>query len=124
MNIKLDENFGERGATLLRELGHDVMTVRDQDLCGTQDDTLIEVCRAEHRVLITLDMDFANPIHYPPERYAGIVVIRSKSRTSLEQLHLELMHFAKAVKKHPSLQGCLWILQNGFVRAYAPESDV
>ena len=123
MNIKLDENFGERGANLLRELGHDVMTVRDQDLCGTQDDTLIEVCRAENRVLITLDMDFANPMHYPPERYAGIVVIRSKSRTSLEQLHLDLRQFAQAVKKHPSLQGSLWILQNGFVRAYAPESN-
>ncbi len=124
MKIKLDENFGERGAKLLREFGHDVMTVRDQNLCGASDDNLIEVCGAEQRVLITLDMDFANPIHFPPRDYAGIVVIRSKSGVTLDKLHAELLVFAQAVQKIYSLEGCLWILNKGIIRAYSPKSGV
>jgi hypothetical protein len=34
MKIKLDENIGRRGLELLRLAGHDVMTVRDQNLQG------------------------------------------------------------------------------------------
>lgn len=123
MKIKLDENFGDRGADLLRQSGHDVATVRDQDLCGTPDDTLIEVCRAEQRVLITLDMDFSNPIRFPPPRYAGIVVIRTKPPVSIESLHQELFCFIKAAKSYDTLHGQLWVVFNGSIRAYAPESE-
>ncbi|MFZ1416349.1 MAG: DUF5615 family PIN-like protein [Defluviicoccus sp.] len=58
MKIKLDENIGRRGAELLKAAGHDVMTVRDQDLCGVTDQTLFDICAREQRLLITLDHDF------------------------------------------------------------------
>lgn len=123
MKIKLDENFGDRGADLLRDSGHDVTTVRDQDLCGTPDDTLIEVCRAEQRVLITLDMDFSNPIHFPPARYAGIVVIRTKPPVSTDQLFRELLCFTKASKAYDTLHGQLWVIFKESIRAYAPNPE-
>ena len=62
MRLKLDENLGSRGAELFRKAGHAVATVSDQGLCGTIDRDLIKICRDEHRVLVTLDMDFGNPI--------------------------------------------------------------
>ena len=46
MKVKLDENIGRRGSELLKADGHDVMTVRDQDLGGVADERLFEVCRA------------------------------------------------------------------------------
>jgi predicted nuclease of predicted toxin-antitoxin system len=68
MKIKLDENIGRRGVELLTLAGHDVMTVRDQNLQGASDETLFNVCANEDRVLITLDHDFGQVLRFPPER--------------------------------------------------------
>lgn len=51
MKVKLDENLGSRGAEVLRAGGCEVVTVVEEDLCSAADSTLIEVSRAEGRVL-------------------------------------------------------------------------
>ena len=66
MRVKLDENLGMRGAGPLRTSGCNVATVLEQALCSATDSTLAEVCRAESRVLITLDLDFANTLRFAP----------------------------------------------------------
>jgi predicted nuclease of predicted toxin-antitoxin system len=71
MKIKLDENIGRRGAELLRTAGHDVTTVRDQNLQGASDETLFKICAGEARVLITLDHDFGQVISAGTQRWAG-----------------------------------------------------
>jgi predicted nuclease of predicted toxin-antitoxin system len=76
LKVKLDENLGSRAIELFRESGHEVSTVSEQNLGGASDDGLIEACRAEGRVLVTLDLDFSNVLRFPPERYAGIAVLR------------------------------------------------
>jgi len=76
MRIKLDENLGVRGAQILEDGGCDVATVVAEDLCSSSDEKLIGVCRAEQRVLISLDKDFASILRFPPRHYAGIVVLR------------------------------------------------
>lgn len=63
-------------AHLFRKHGHEVSTVDSQDLGGASDDELIEACRTEERALVTLDLDFSNVLRFPPERYAGIAVLR------------------------------------------------
>lgn len=62
MKIKLDENLGQRGAELFRAAGHDVATVPGQGLCSASDRELIMACKAEKRCLVSLDLDFANPL--------------------------------------------------------------
>lgn len=76
MRIKLDENLGTRGAQLLKDGGCDVATVLSEGLCSSPDETLIEVCRVEKRVLVSLDKGFASILRFPPTHYAGIVVRR------------------------------------------------
>jgi hypothetical protein len=44
LKIKVDENIGRSGVELLREAGHDVLTVRDQALGGAPDETIFQVC--------------------------------------------------------------------------------
>ncbi len=62
MKLKLDENLGLFGKSLLEADGHDVMTVADQQMMGSEDEQLFEVCRSEGRVLVTLDHDFGQTL--------------------------------------------------------------
>ncbi len=75
MKLKLDENIGRRGLELLTASGHDVMTVRDQDLGGATDERLFEVCAGEGRALVTLDHDFGQVPRFPPEESAGVIIL-------------------------------------------------
>jgi predicted nuclease of predicted toxin-antitoxin system len=76
VRFKIDENLPQEVAQLLCENGHDAVSIFDQTLSGEQDPTVFEVCQKEHRVLMTLDLDFANIQAYPPKSAAGIVVLR------------------------------------------------
>ena len=66
MKLKLDENLGKRGQSIFQEAGHDVSTVAQQQLGGATDEELIEQCRSEARGLVSLDLDFANPLRFQP----------------------------------------------------------
>ena len=78
MKFKTDENLPTEAADLLRAAGYDAVTVGEQRLGGSVDPTVGSVCQREGRVLVTLDLDFANIRAYPPAEFAGIVVLRSK----------------------------------------------
>ena len=76
MQFKLDENLPPSAAELLRSLGHDVMTVYDQGLQSCTDPEVLAACQGEGRILLSLDLDFSNILVFPPERYAGLIVLR------------------------------------------------
>jgi predicted nuclease of predicted toxin-antitoxin system len=52
MKFKIDENLPLEAAALLREAGHDALTVHDQNLRGALDPKLRAVCIAEGRIPI------------------------------------------------------------------------
>ena len=76
MNFKTDENLPIEVAESLRQRGHDVLTVMDQQLAGRPDTDVATICQSEQRALVTLDLDFADLRAYPPDAYAGLVVLR------------------------------------------------
>ena len=86
MKLKLDENLGRAASQMLREASHDVATVSEQDLCSAADVSLIAVCQRELRCLVTLDLEFGNPLLYNPAKHAGIAVLRLPSRPSWKDL--------------------------------------
>ena len=86
MRLKLDENLGARCLSILAGAGHDVETVPSQGLCSASDEALHAVCRAEGRVLVTMDLDFANPLRFVPSAGAGTAVIRLPGRASAADL--------------------------------------
>jgi predicted nuclease of predicted toxin-antitoxin system len=122
MRIKLDENLGNRCAALIAAEGHDVTTVAEQKMAGAQDHVLIDVCAEEERCLLTLDLDFANPLCFPPERYAGVAVLRLPSKPGYEDLIDAVSTFIKAVAKQ-QIHGQLWIVESERVRIYKPREE-
>ena len=116
MRFKLDENLSARCADPLRDSGCDVSTARDQGLGGADDSAVAEACRRERRCLLTADQDFAQILDFPPNDYAGIVVLRHPHPT----LHamLLLVQQVAAALAHESLDGSLWIVEPGRIRIH------
>lgn len=121
MKLKLDENLGNRGAELFRAAGHDVATVVEQNLISTPDCDLLTICHSEERALVTLDMDFSNPLVFEPTQYSGIAVLRLPARIVPEDLWAACRVLITAMSKS-DLRGKLWIVQRDRVREYRPAS--
>ena len=80
VRLKLDEHVDERLAHTLEAAGHDVSTVRAQGMCGAEDEEIFTRCATEGRCLVTLDLDFANVLRFPPEGSSGLVVLRGRNQ--------------------------------------------
>lgn len=114
MRWKLDENVHPAVGSFLRSRRHDVKTVWEQNLRGTSDRNLAGICRAEQRTLLTLDLDFANILSYPPETYAGIVVLRLVNQN--RQAAVRLMERAVPSLEQATVEGTLWVIDESGIR--------
>jgi predicted nuclease of predicted toxin-antitoxin system len=123
VRLKLDENLSGACATLFTEAGLDATTVAEQRLCSTPDRDLIEHCRSEGRVLVTLDLDFANPLVFKPSNYPGIAVLRLPSKPSHAHLADAARTLSAALAKE-NIEGKLWIIQPGRVRVYQEDTPL
>jgi predicted nuclease of predicted toxin-antitoxin system len=115
VKLKLAENIGRRGIAILA--GHDVMTVRDQQLGGAADEIIFDVCASEDRVLITLDRDFGQTLRFPPHKSAGIVILDPGPHATARAIAERLKEFLAATRIHP-VAGALWIVEPGRLRIH------
>ena len=114
MLFKLDGNLPRALLRLFAEEGHDAVTVTEQGLSGAGDPRIASVCRSEGRVLVTLDMDFADIRVYPPQYYPGLVVFRlgKHGPRRVVEVATRLLEMLPG----ESLQGQLWIVEDSRVR--------
>lgn len=114
MKFKTDENLPVEVADLLRQEGHDALSVVDQQLAGHPDVDVAAVCRTEERALVTLDLDFSDIRSYPPDDYFGIIVLRPGLQTISSIVRVTAQ--AIALLDSEPLGGRLWIVEEHQVR--------
>lgn len=114
MKFKIDENLPVEVAQRLQKAGYDAVTVLEQQLGGEADKKLALVCQEESRVIITLDMDFADIRAYPPQDYAGFIILRLKRQDKLLVMQV-LERLLKALEDN-TLERTLWIVDEQRIR--------
>jgi predicted nuclease of predicted toxin-antitoxin system len=119
VRLKLDENLGLRTARAFAEAGHDVATAAGQGLAGFTDADLLAVCVAEGRALVTLDLDFANPLRFDPASAAGIAVLRVPDLPGRTDLEVAAGALVGAMARS-DIVGQLWVVDRLRVRRYDP----
>jgi predicted nuclease of predicted toxin-antitoxin system len=114
MQFKTDENLPVEIAEWLREQGHDAMSVREQNLQGTTDESLADRCKTEGRAIVSLDLDFSDIRKYPPSDFAGIIVLRPLLQT-IPNL-CRMMQQVHRLLSSETLPGSLWVVDEHHVR--------
>ncbi len=114
VRFKLDENLPRDALALLVDAGHDVESVIDERLGGGPDRQILDACREENRILVTLDLDFADIRLYPPASHKGIWVLRPHAQSIGNTLTLLRGAVGLCGTEPPSSR--LWIVEHGRVR--------
>jgi predicted nuclease of predicted toxin-antitoxin system len=79
VNLKLDENLSRHLKPALASLQHNVATVIDEDLLSQPDPIVAAAANNEGRMLLTLDLEFADLRKYPPGSHPGVILFRPRS---------------------------------------------
>jgi len=119
MLFKIDENLPTELAHLMVSSGYDAKTVYDQQLQGADDSVLIDRCDQENRILITLDIDFSDITLYPPEKHAGILVLRLGNQSKKNVLNV-FHKILTALEREP-IKNHLWIAEETVIRIRGEE---
>ncbi|MHB8231995.1 MAG: DUF5615 family PIN-like protein [bacterium] len=114
MKFKIDENLPVEVSEILTDAGYDSKTVNDQKLQGSKDSVLIEICKSERRVLITLDIDFTDIRLYPPEECSGIIVLRGKIQSKNHLI--DIFRRVIPLLRNEPLDRHLWIIEETKIR--------
>jgi len=114
LKFKVDENLPVECAEYLQAAGYEADTVGAEALSGSQDHVLFDHCKREQRILITLDLDFANVQVYAPRTHPGIVVLRPPNQDKWTLL--SVLRRLLEVLPSRSPNGQLWIVEADRVR--------
>jgi predicted nuclease of predicted toxin-antitoxin system len=83
MKLKLDENLSRHLKPILIGLDYDILTAADENLLSRPDTEIASAARNEHRMVLTLDIEFADLRKYPPGSHPGVILFRPLSLSPL-----------------------------------------
>jgi hypothetical protein len=121
MRFILDENLDVTLAPVLQHAGHDVATVPSQGLSGRPDTEIYRICQAERRTLITMDLDYSNPLRFPVTGTSGIIILRPP-RPLIALIRLMFGGLPNLLQKSDPT-GRLWIVEPARLRIHEPPHE-
>jgi len=118
VKLKLDETLSRHLKPILEALGHDVTTAAEQRLLSKPDTAVASAAKSGERMLLSLDLEFADLRKYPPGGHPGIVVFRPRSFGPLA-----VNRFVEGFVRDTDLKllaGCVAIVEPTRVRVRRP----
>jgi predicted nuclease of predicted toxin-antitoxin system len=76
MRFLADMGISLRTVEWLRENGHDIVHLRDEGLQRLPDDEILEKARLEGRVVLTVDLDFAQLLAMAQSSFPSVILFR------------------------------------------------
>ena len=119
MKLKLDENLSRHLKPILANLGHDVLTAADENLLSQPDTVIASAAFKEERILLTLDIEFADLRKYPPGTHPGIILFRPPSFGPLT-VNAFIADFIRSADLD-NFTSCVAIVDPTHVRVRSPE---
>ena len=116
MSFLIDANLPRSVAVLLASLGHHVEFARDIGLAAAPDREIAARAKLTGAILLTRDLDFANIRLYPPEEYAGLVVLRLPEDATASVIAAAVGRFVREPAFLAALHGRLAIVEADRVR--------
>ena len=86
-------------AEILRGAGFAADTVGEENLSGADAATVASASRSDGRILVTLDLDFANIRAYSPGEHTGIIILRMKRQDKTTVLAYVRRAFDREVER-------------------------
>jgi len=116
MEFLIDEDLPRSTGDLLRKYGHKAIDIRDIGLRGAKDFQVASYSKNKSLCLITGDFDFSDIRNYPPNQYAGLIVL-SLPKDATASFILDLIEsFLLEEKLVSNISGKLAIVEPGRVR--------
>lgn len=114
MKLKLDENLSRHLKAVLEKNHYDVTTAAEEGLLSKPDIFVAKAAAGEGRILLTLDVEFADLRKYPPGSHPGIVLFRPKSFGPLS-VNRFVEDFFKTTDLQ-GLEGCVIVVEPQKIR--------
>jgi len=111
----IDEALPRALAKILLEAGIQAVDARDVGLAGKSDDEVFAYAQSHGLALVSLDLDFSNILHFPPESHCGIFVARFPDQISKATLLKSIVDAIRSVSEEDVLH-TLVIIEPGSIR--------
>ncbi len=113
--IKLltDENVSRSVVLWLREMGMDVVDVKEMGWLGATDEVILERANQEQRFVLTHDADFGTLAIYQQKPFYGVLYLRLKNLRPQHVIHVCERLFQQNMDWEPY---SIWVIEETRVR--------
>ena len=105
---------------MIRRYGHQALDVRDLGMGSASDVEIAGYARTHGLCLVTRDYDFADLRNYPPDRYAGLIVLSPPRDATPAYINHLLTTLLEEEELVADLPGKLAIVDPGRIRLRGP----